>query len=77
MTAALFALAGVIAGSTQAFLLARRAGGGPDAFSFLGRYLLVAVVLVLSALAGHILPAAAGWGLGFTVSAVVAYRRLG
>ncbi len=75
MITVLFGLSGVAAGAAEAWLLAQRARKGPNPLSFLLRLLVVAAVLVLATHAGHLLPGALGWVVGFLVAAVVAYRR--
>jgi hypothetical protein len=70
-------MAGVAAGAVQAALLARSTGTVAVVPAFLLRYAIVAVVLVVAARAGYLIPAAAGWAGGFAISAGVAYRGLG
>lgn len=75
MTAVLFACMGVVAGVAQAALLARGARNGAHALSFLTRLLLVAVVLLAAALAGHLILGALGWMAGFGFGVVAIARR--
>jgi hypothetical protein len=71
-----FGLVGAAVGASQAALLARTARGGVHPLWFFLRFALVAAVLLVAARSGAVLPAAAGWAVGFVISAVTAYWRL-
>lgn len=75
MITSAFAIAGVVVGLAQAGLLARAVGHRPHPLGFVLRLGLVAVVLVVAALRGQVLAAAAGWLLGFVVAVLVVQRR--
>lgn len=77
MSSGIFAIAGLAVGIAQAGLLARAAAHGPHPLGLLVRVGLVASVLVVAAVSGHLLAAAAGWLLGFAAAVVVARRRWG
>lgn len=72
----LFALLGALVGAVQAGLLARTVGIHPQPVLTLLRLVLVGGVLLLSALAGHLVAGAAGWLTGFAVAGMRAHRRL-
>lgn len=72
----LFALTGLAAGLAHAAWLGHP-GRRPRAWSWPARFLGVGAVLLLGAWAGHILPTAAGWAVGFAAGGVRAWRRLG
>lgn len=77
MTGGLFAFLGALTGALQAGLLGRAAARGPHPLWLLARLTLVGGVLLCAARAGHLLPAAAGWLVGFLVATVWVHRRLG
>ncbi len=71
-------LAGVGAGATHAWMLWRASQPAAHRLSWHGtRLVLIGGVLVAAAVSGGILPAAAGWGLGYfsTVGFVAAGTR--
>jgi len=81
MMAVLFGLSGAAAGVVEVWLLAggrsgSRARGTPHPLSFLLRFSVVPVVLLLAAYAGQLLSGAMGWMAGFLAGAVVTYRGL-
>jgi hypothetical protein len=76
MMAVVFAILAGLAGIAQVRLLARGTTRAPNPFSLFARLLLVATVLVLAALAGHLLVAAAGWFAGYALMVAVTYWRL-
>lgn len=73
-----FALLGAAAGVLQAMLLRRAATAGalPHPLAAPARMLLVGAVLAAAALSGHLLAGAAGWVVGFSVTAASLVRRL-
>jgi hypothetical protein len=73
--AALLALAGLSSGWLHAHWLAAATGGSADARHWLARVFLPTATLTTAALAGHVLLAASGWGLGFGVGVAWALRR--
>jgi hypothetical protein len=75
MTAALFALLGVVAGVVEVALLWRATGSGADPFGVILRLFLVGSVLLVAAVAGQLLPASAGWAAGFGASATIVARE--
>ena len=76
MVSAWFAAAiGCATGVAQTILLRRATGRGPGAAGMLVRVLLVASVLVATALSGLLAAAVAGWAAGFGAGAVALARR--
>ena len=65
---------GCATGVAQTVLLRRATGRGPGAAGLLMRVLLVASVLVATALSGSLAAAVAGWAAGFGVGAVALAR---
>ncbi|GHG96394.1 hypothetical protein [Comamonas sp. JC664] len=70
-----FALLGAAAGVVQAHLLVNAARGRAGALSLLLRLGLVGAVLLVSALAGHLVAGAAGWLAGFAATSALVQRR--
>lgn len=68
MIAMLFAIGGVVAGTTEAVLLRRSVLRGATPFGVLGRFALVGGLLTAAALAGVLAAAALGWVTGFGVA---------
>ena len=76
MVNAWFAAAiGCATGVAQTILLRRATGRGLGAAGMLVRVLLVASVLVATALSGLLATAVAGWAAGFAAGAVAIARR--
>jgi hypothetical protein len=73
--AALFALLGTLAGVVEVALLWRAASSGGDPVGVILRLLLVGSVLLAAAVAGHLLPAGAGWAAGFAASGTIVARK--
>ena len=73
-----FALLGTLAGVVEIVLLRRTVGPGVGPFGVVVRLLLVGSVLYIAALEGHLIPAAAGWAVGFLGAMVgtLAYRKV-
>jgi len=71
----LFGLSAAAAGVAEVWLLARSLRTGRNSLSWLGRLLMVVVVLLLAATSGHLLSGALGWALGFGVAVAVTSRR--
>lgn len=77
MSAVLFGLAGAAAGTTEVmWLLAQTSRQRPHPLAFGARLFIVATVLLLAALNGHLLAGAVGWMVGFFVATLIAYWRL-
>ena len=72
----LFAIVGLAAGLTHATWLGQQ-GRRRRAWSWPVRFLGVGAVLLAGALAGQILPTAAGWAVGFLAAGLRTWRRLG
>ena len=72
----MFAVVGLGAGLAHATALGQQ-GRRPRAWGWPARFLGVGAVLLVGALAGQILPTAAGWALGFLVAGLRTWRRLG
>lgn len=76
MSTMAFGLAGLVAGSVEASLLARSVVRRGSIGGLVLRFLLVAVVLVTSARNGALLEAVLGWALAFLVAVLVLARRI-
>jgi hypothetical protein len=76
MATALFIIVAAAVGVLHARMLASAAARGPHPLTLLLRFSLVAGVLVVAALTGHLFAAAGGWAAGFAVAAVISHRRL-
>lgn len=76
MTEWTYALAGAAAGAAQAGSIARSARGRPHALAGIARWTLVGSVLFLSVRAGHAIAGTAGWATGFSIAAVILWRRM-
>ncbi|HUB08800.1 MAG TPA: hypothetical protein VMB50_17465 [Myxococcales bacterium] len=72
----LWLIAGIAAGGAQATLLSFSAGGRSRFPAFLARIAVVAAILLLAVRAGHLVPAALGWVIGFAAASALALRRL-
>lgn len=75
MSAWLAAVMGCATGVAQTVLLHRATGSDPGAAWMLVRMLLVASVLVATALSGSLAVAVAGWAAGFGAGTVALARR--
>ena len=75
MSAGVYAVLGLAAGVVQALWLRRSVRIGQSGLAALSRLALVASLLVLAALGGHLFAGAAGWGIGLCVcGGVLAWR---
>lgn len=68
---------GCATGVAQTLLLRRAADGGRGATGMLVRLLLVASVLIATALSGVLVAAVTGWAAGFGAGLVAIARRSG
>ncbi len=71
----LFAVAGVLAGLAHAAALGYQ-GRRVHAYAWPLRFLGVGAVLLVAAMAGQLLPAVAGWVVGFAAAGALAWRRM-
>ena len=77
MSAWLAAAIGCATGIAETALLRRATGRGQGGAGMLARVLLVASVLVATALSGSLAAAVAGWAAGFGAGTVALARRFG